>query len=215
MTSEKQIRANRKNTLKSTGPRTTQGKLMVSSSALKHGLLSKDVVIKDESDDEFVQFRQKLYAELAPVGELEQLFADRVIASFWRLRRVGKIEIELLNNMSSFQLQKPEGKSSSDIPTMQLTKTYEDGRIEVVTTGSSLKAASDSEDIQDEMSLGQAVHADFAGPNTLGKFRRYEAHIDRTLYKALHELQRLQAARLGHKVAAPLAIDIDVTKSDV
>ena len=107
MTSEKQIRANRKNTLKSTGPRTTQGKLMVSSSALKHGLLSKDVVIKDESDDEFVQFRQKLYAELASVGELEQLFADRVIASFWRLRRVGKIEIELLDNMSSFQLQKP------------------------------------------------------------------------------------------------------------
>ena len=54
-----------------------------------------------------------------------------------------------------------------------------------------------------------------AGPNTLGKFRRYEAHIDRTLYKALHELQRLQAARLGHKVLAPLAIDVDVSKSDV
>ena len=214
MTSEKQIRANRKNTLKSTGPRTTQGKLMVSSSALKHGLLSKDVVIKDESDDEFVQFRQKLYAELAPVGELEQLLADRIIASFWRLRRVGKIEIELLDNMSSFQLQKPEGKSSSDIPTMQLTKTYEDGRTEVVTTGSSLKAGSGSEGSR-KLSLGQAVHADFAGPNTLGKFRRYEAHIDRTLYKALHELQRLQAARLGHKVAAPLAIDIDVSKSDV
>ena len=214
MTSEKQIRANRKNTLKSTGPRTTQGKLMVSSNALKHGLLSKDVVIKDESDDEFVQFRQKLYAELAPVGELEQLFADRVIASFRRLRRVGKIEIELLNNMSSFQLQKPEGKSSSDIPTMQLTKTYEDGRTEVVTTGSSLKAGSGSDGSR-KLSLGQAVHADFAGPNTLGKFRRYEAHIDRTLYKALHELQRLQAARLGHKVLAPLAIDIDVTKSDM
>ena len=56
---------------------------------------------------------------------------------------------------------------------------------------------------------------DFVGPNTLGKFRRYEAHIDRTLYKALHELQRLQAVRLGHKVSAPLAIDIDISKSDV
>jgi len=60
-----------------------------------------------------------------------------------------------------------------------------------------------------------SVHAYFAGPNTLGKFRRYEAYIDRTLYKALHELQRLQAARLGHKVAAPLAIDVDISKSDV
>ena len=69
--------------------------------------------------------------------------------------------------------------------------------------------------LPDEILLGQAVHADFAGPNTLGKFRRYEAHNDRTLYKALHELQRLQAARLGHKVAAPVAIDIDISKTDV
>ena len=64
------------------------------------------------------------------------------------------------------------------------------------------------------MSLGRAVHADFAGSNTLGKFRRYEAHIDRKLYKALHELQRLQAVRLGRKVSAPLAIDINVSRDD-
>jgi len=217
MTSEKQIIANRKNAQGSTGPRTSNGKLKVSKNAVKHGLLSNDIVIKDESDAEFIEFRQRLYSELAPVGELEQLLADRIIASFWRLKRVGKIEIQLLNNMSSFQLRSPDAKrSSSDIPTMQLTKTYEDGRTEVVTSGGSSKAkgVSDSKDDSEEMSLGQAVHADFAGPNTLGKFRRYEAHIDRTLYKALHELQRLQAARLGHKVAAPLAIDIDVSKSN-
>jgi hypothetical protein len=212
MTSEKQIQANRKNTLKSAGPKTAQGKLMVSSNAVKHGLLSKDVVIKDESEGEFVEFRQRLYAELAPVGELEQLLADRIIASFWRLRRVGKIEIELLNNMSSLQISKPG--SSGAIPTMQITKAYEGGKTEVITTGSSLKTGS-GEDGSCELSLGRAVHADFAGSNTLGKFRRYEAHIDRTLYKALHELQRLQAARLGHKVTAPVAIDIDVSKGDL
>jgi len=64
------------------------------------------------------------------------------------------------------------------------------------------------------MSLGRAVHVDFAGSNTLGKFRRYEAHINRTLYKALHELQRLQAARLGRKVFAPLAIDVNISRDD-
>lgn len=47
------------------------------------------------------------------------------------------------------------------------------------------------------------------------KFRRYEAHIDRTLYKALHELQRLQAVRHGHKFPVPLAIDIDVSKENM
>jgi hypothetical protein len=169
--------------------------------------LSKDIVIKDESESEFVKFRQSLYLELAPVGELEQLLADRVIASFWRLKRVGKIEIELLNNMSSFQLRKPG--SSSAIPTMQLTKAYEDGSTEIVTSGSS------GEDESRESSLGQAVHTDFSGSNTPSKFRRYEAHIDRTLYEALHELQRLQAARQGQKVSAPLAIDIDVSKDGI
>ncbi len=187
------------------------GKLNVSRNSVKHGLLSKDIVIKNESESEFVRFRQSLYSELAPAGELEQLLADRIIASFWRLKRVGKIEVELLNNLSSFQFHKPG--SSSAIPTMRLTKTYEDGSTEIVSSGVSGKADS-GEDESLDMSLGQAVHADFAGSNTLGKFRRYEAHIDRTLYKTLHELQRLQAARLGQKVSAPLAIDINVSGDD-
>lgn len=216
MTSGKQIKANHRNAQNSTGPRTAAGKLTGSKNSVKHGLLSGDIVIKDESGIEFAEFRRRLCSELAPVGELEQLLADRIIASFWRLKRVGKIEIELLDNMSSFQSRKLDGKrSSDDIPRMKIIKNYEGGRTEVVTSGGSskAKAASDSKDAPpNKMSLGQAVHADFAGPNTLGKFRRYEAHIDRTLYKALHELQRLQAARLGHKVSAPIAIDIDVSK---
>ena len=215
MTSGKQIKANQRNAQNSTGPRTAAGKLTGSKNSVKHGLLSGDIVIKDESGIEFAEFRRRLCSELAPVGELEQLLADRIIASFWRLKRVGKIEIELLDNMSSFQSRKLDGKrSSDDIPRMKIIKNYEGGRTEVVTSGGSSKASSDSENPQDQMSLGQAVHADFAGPNTLGKFRRYEAHIDRTLYKALHELQRLQAARFGQKVSAPVAIDIDISKSD-
>src|SRR5262249_29692641 len=39
---------------------------------------------------------------------------------------------------------------------------------------------------------------------------RYETSIERGLYRALHELQRLQAARPGMAVAA-LAVDVDVT----
>lgn len=39
---------------------------------------------------------------------------------------------------------------------------------------------------------------------------RYEAHLERSLYRALHELQRLQAARNGSG-QAPVALDLDVT----
>jgi hypothetical protein len=43
---------------------------------------------------------------------------------------------------------------------------------------------------------------------TLEKVARYEAHLTRGLYKALHELEALQARRTGG--AAPLArVDVD------
>lgn len=46
---------------------------------------------------------------------------------------------------------------------------------------------------------------------TLEKIQRYEAHLSRQFHRDLHELQRLQATRLGHPVAAPIAIDVDVS----
>jgi hypothetical protein len=39
---------------------------------------------------------------------------------------------------------------------------------------------------------------------------RYEGALERALYKALHEWQRLQGARNGAYVSLPAAIDIDV-----
>ena len=46
---------------------------------------------------------------------------------------------------------------------------------------------------------------------TLAKVMRYEAHLSRQLHRDLHELQRLQAMRQGQSVAAPIAIDVDVS----
>ena len=44
----------------------------------------------------------------------------------------------------------------------------------------------------------------------IGKLHRYEAHIERGLYRALHELQRLQATRHGQIVPAPTAMDVTI-----
>ena len=41
---------------------------------------------------------------------------------------------------------------------------------------------------------------------------RYESTLERGLFKALHELQRLQAARQGEAVPLPEAVDIDVNR---
>jgi hypothetical protein len=46
--------------------------------------------------------------------------------------------------------------------------------------------------------------------NTLQKITRYEAHLSRQLLQALHELQRLQAARGAWAVPLPAALDVVV-----
>jgi hypothetical protein len=48
------------------------------------------------------------------------------------------------------------------------------------------------------------------GEQTLGMLSRYEAHLSRQMYQALHELQRLQAARAGEPVPPPAALDVTV-----
>ena len=50
MTSDKQGAANRRNALKSTGPKTPEGKAAVRLNAMKHGLLSKDVLLPGEDE---------------------------------------------------------------------------------------------------------------------------------------------------------------------
>lgn len=45
---------------------------------------------------------------------------------------------------------------------------------------------------------------------TLQKITRYEAHLSRQLLQALHELQRLQAVRVGRAVPLPAALDVMV-----
>ena len=39
---------------------------------------------------------------------------------------------------------------------------------------------------------------------------RYEATLERGVYRALHELQRLQAVREGNDLAPPVAMDVDL-----
>ena len=51
MVTGKQLAANRRNALKSTGPRSAAGKDVASKNALKHGLLSSQPVMDDESQN--------------------------------------------------------------------------------------------------------------------------------------------------------------------
>jgi hypothetical protein len=92
MTSEKQIQANRRNALKSTGPKTPEGKAAVRLNARTHGLRSQEVLLPGEDEAAFEELSAHLRAELQPVGEMEDLLVDRIITAHWRLRRLGRVE---------------------------------------------------------------------------------------------------------------------------
>ena len=168
MTSDKQIRANRRNARKSTGPKTQEGKTAVSHNALKHGLLSRQILLPHENEASLVQLNERLRSQLQPDGELESLLVERIVAAAWRLRRVLAVEAGIYEEQS-------------------------DGFIR-------------------ELGLGETFIQDATGANAFSKLSRYETTIERGLYKALHELQRLQAARRAEaNVVPPLAVDVDVS----
>lgn len=57
----------------------------------------------------------------------------------------------------------------------------------------------------------QVVKKLFGKDSAMANLHRYEAALERKLYKALHELQRVQMARQGTEPPAPIAIDVDVS----
>jgi hypothetical protein len=68
-------------------------------------------------------------------------------------------------------------------------------------------------DVDDELLMGSgprdigAVFRNLTREGSLVQLSRYERTRERALYEALHELERLQAARMGEAAAAPAALD--------
>ena len=50
--SQKQIVANRQSALKSTGPKSVQGKIISKQNAITHGLLAKEILLASETSEE-------------------------------------------------------------------------------------------------------------------------------------------------------------------
>ena len=93
MTTPKQIEANRRNALRSTGPRTPAGKAIVSQNAARHGLYSSSPVIPGvESPLAWEQHLASTVTSFAPVGPIETALAERIALILWRIKRITRDE---------------------------------------------------------------------------------------------------------------------------
>ncbi len=97
MATKKQIKANRENAKKSTGPRTPEGKRRVSMNALKHGLCAQEMVMTGEDPEEFEQLRDGFADVLEPADDFEASLVRQMISAEWRMRRADRVEVGTIN----------------------------------------------------------------------------------------------------------------------
>ena len=109
MTSLKQIEANRRNALKSTGPRSEEGKQRSSRNALRHGLTAETVIEPLEDPEDYKLFEEAIAAEYDGESAVERELVLRLASLLWRLRRASSIETTLWALASEIT---PDGQES-------------------------------------------------------------------------------------------------------
>jgi hypothetical protein len=95
MSSQAQIDANRKNSKKSTGPKSPEGKAACSQNALKSGIYASSHVIRGEDPAELEALKAAFLQQHQPAGPDQFALVDTLIATEWTQRRLRRIEAEL------------------------------------------------------------------------------------------------------------------------
>ena len=104
MSTTAQITANRENAIKSTGPKTIEGKSESSQNATKHGFYASQDVINRESQADYDMLRDELIEDLKPIGPMQRILAERIVSLTWRLERTMR-----MHNQTFDALIKNEG----------------------------------------------------------------------------------------------------------
>jgi len=163
------------------GVKTDEGKEVSKYNALKHGILKE--VVSDYEQSFYEGVSEELNKHFNPIGELEKILVDRIGNYYLKLYRVAKAEREFMKAT----LDPRKVVIRDTMPLMDFTETI------VENEGYTPKVGQEAvEKLSDT-------------------YLRYETAIENRLYKALHELQRLQSARNGESVPPPIALDVDVS----
>jgi len=165
MATQAQIQANRQNAQKSTGPKTSEGKAAVSQNAVKHGLFAAEAVISVEDPADYELYRDEYLAELAPVGMVESMLAERIVSLSWRLQRAERMHNEAI-----------DVKIERESP-------YND------------RFSSQQNDSAPNLILGWIVIKDLANSRVLERLELYERRIENSLYKTINRLKQYQVIR--------------------
>jgi hypothetical protein len=98
MTSQAKIDANRRNSLKSTGPKTPEGLARSSMNALKHGMRSKKQALLDEDSYAFENRLHKWVAIADPDDDVGEFLVHQYVSLSFQLERLERAQLERLTS---------------------------------------------------------------------------------------------------------------------
>ncbi len=171
--SAKQIAANRANAAHSTGPRTAEGKARSRLNAMRHGLLATEAVNRvlegAAARAAFDELTDRLENQYQPCGPVEEILVQKIAVATWRLRRLLRYEAcASCDEATDDMLFHQNWKRQCP----GQTNEYPDNR---------KKCGLEDSLLPDEDSIKLLL--------------RYEAAVNRDLYRAIGELRKLRRER--------------------
>ncbi len=189
--SQQQAEANRRNAMKSTGPRTPEGKAASSRNGLTHGLSGdKHFILEGEDPEAFLRLLQDLHDHLRPVGDSEELVVQRIAAAQWRLDRAFALETGIYREESTIL--------------NRIDRNKREHHELCISKGEKESFPADPHEPDDL--LARAFMQGGKGPDNFTRLARYETAIERSIERGMKHLKALQAARNAQCPAAPEAL---------
>jgi len=199
MTSYRQIEANRRNALKSTGPKTEAGKQTSRCNAVRHGLTAETVICALEDAEDYKAFETNITADYDAQSAVERELVLRLAGMLWRLRRATAMETGL------FEIQaehlREYGQNRQLLPdSCDVIHALFRRAASIHAYAASHNAASDTETVPDSAMKTDARNIEFARcflrlanlPNfALDRLSRYEATLWRQASRILFALDAL------------------------
>jgi hypothetical protein len=181
---EKKLQANRQNAKKSTGPKTDEGKKIVSQNGVKHGLYTRALILNSPHlKEDLTDYNGLIFAldrTFLPEGLLEEFLIRKLTNCLWRSRRI----IDAENAQIIRQLDSVERDTYSHFKYRHAFEGID-------------KPPTDEEE--------ECVRSTFIGKKSIpnegaGKhLMRYEMRLDRQMTRILKTLDYLQKRRKANE----------------
>jgi hypothetical protein len=199
MTSFRQIEANRRNALKSTGPTTEAGKQVSRRNAVRHGLTAETVIGALEDAEDYKAFEAAVTADYDAQSAVERELVLQLASVLWRLRRATTMETEL------FEIQAEHLQSDREN-----RRLFSNSRDVIYTL---LRPVEPDPDVGDDGTAAQFARCFLRLANlpnfALDRLSRYEANLWRQAGRILFALdaldrrkpqERMGRRRLGNDI---------------